>query len=137
VRHTVQEVAQTQLEHWYAQFRRLWAAGDEPVVVRPVNVLPIGLTWPRRPGVTLLGDAAHLMPPVGEGANLAMLDAADLGLAIAAHPGDLDAAVAGYEPAMLSRAAETARMSAAVAELMAGPDAAQKVLRFFQPEPVD
>jgi hypothetical protein len=38
---------------------------------------------------------------------------------------------------MLSRAAETARRSAAVAELMTGPDAAQKVLRFFQPEPVD
>ena len=125
------------LDGWHPRFRRLWAARDEPVVVRPVNVLPIGLTWPRRAGVTLLGDAAHLMRPVGQGANLAMLDAADLGRAIAAHPGDLDAGVADYEPAMLSRAAETAQRSAAVSELMIGPDAAQKILRFFQPEPVD
>ncbi|MFI7064616.1 FAD-dependent oxidoreductase [Kribbella sp. NPDC050124] len=125
------------LDGWHPQIRRLWAARDEPIVVRPVYVLPVGLTWPRRPGVTLLGDAAHLMPPVGEGANLAMLDAADLGRAIAAHPGDLDAAVADYEPAMLSRAAETAKRSAAVAELLTGPDAAHKVLRFFQPQVVD
>ncbi|MEI8409034.1 MULTISPECIES: FAD-dependent oxidoreductase [unclassified Kribbella] len=125
------------LPGWHPRFRRLWAARDEPLVVRPVTVLPIGLTWPRRRGVTLLGDAAHLMPRVGVGANLAMLDGADLGRAIAAHPGDLDAALADYEPAMLSRAAENAKRSAAIAEMMTGPDAAQKLLRFFQPERVD
>ncbi|TCO46780.1 2-polyprenyl-6-methoxyphenol hydroxylase-like FAD-dependent oxidoreductase [Kribbella antiqua] len=125
------------LDGWDDRFHRLLAACDEPFVVRPINVLPSDLTWPCRSGVTLLGDAAHLMPPVGEGANLAMLDAADLGRAIAAHPGDVDAAVADYEPAMLSRAAETAKESARVAELLVGPDAAQKVLRFFQPQPVD
>ncbi|MEU4196160.1 NAD(P)/FAD-dependent oxidoreductase [Kribbella sp. NPDC026611] len=116
---------------WAPQFRRLLAACDEPFVVRPAYILPIGMTWPRRSGVTLLGDAAHLMPSVGEGANQAMLDAAELGRAIAAHPDDLDAALEQYEPAMFARTAATAEMSAEVAELMTGPDAAQKVLRFF------
>ena len=125
------------LDGWAPQFRRLLAACDEPFVVRPITVLPIGLTWPRRSGVTLLGDAAHLMPPVGEGANAAMLDAAELALAIAAHPGDLEAALAAYEPPMQARATETAKRSAAVMDMMSGPDAAQKVLRFFQPELVD
>ncbi|HET6740844.1 MAG TPA: FAD-dependent monooxygenase, partial [Kribbella sp.] len=117
---------------WAPQFRRLLQACDEPFVVRPAYLLPIGLRWPRRSGVTLLGDAAHLMPSHGEGANQAMLDAVELGLAIAAHRDDLDSALEQYETAMYARTTEVAERSAMVAELMTGPDAAQKVLRFFK-----
>jgi 2-polyprenyl-6-methoxyphenol hydroxylase-like FAD-dependent oxidoreductase len=61
-----------------------------------------------------------------------MLDAAELGRAVAATPDDLDKAVAVYEPVMQTRCAAVAKRSAAVAQLMSGPDAAQQMLKFFQ-----
>ena len=75
---------------------------------RPMYVLPAPLTWPHTPGVTLLGDAAHLMSPFGgHGANLAMLDGAELARAIVAEPG-LDAAITRYEATMMARSGELA-----------------------------
>ncbi|MYX76301.1 FAD-dependent monooxygenase, partial [Streptomyces sp. SID3915] len=57
------------------------------------------------PGVTLLGDAAHLRAPNGEGANLAMQDGAELGQALAAHPDAVEAALTAHEQSMFARVA--------------------------------
>ncbi|AJF63552.1 FAD-dependent oxidoreductase [Streptomyces vietnamensis] len=121
---------------WAPQFTELIDACDDTVVPRTLATLPVGLSWPHTRGVTLLGDAAHLMPPAGTGANMALLDGAELGLAIAAGGGDLDAAVRRYETAMFPRAEEAARFSARVHEMLMAPDAAQRLLSFFQPADV-
>ncbi len=123
-----------ELDGWDARFIALIEACDDTVQPRAITTLPIGLTWPSTPGVTLLGDAAHLMPPVGQGANMALLDGARLGLALAARPDDLPTAVKAYESEMFERTGAAARMSERVQKLMTGPDAARKMLAFFEPE---
>jgi len=76
----------------------------ERIAPRPIYALPIGHRWNHRSGVTLIGDAAHLMSPFGgDGANLAMRDAADLALALVEDE-DWRAAVQRSETDMFARA---------------------------------
>ncbi|GAA2660851.1 MULTISPECIES: NAD(P)/FAD-dependent oxidoreductase [Actinosynnema] len=108
---------------WAPELTALITGSDTAPVARVIHALPDGHRWERVPGVTLVGDAAHLMPPSGEGANLAMLDGAELGRAIAAHPGDVEKALALHEEAMFARSAAEAVEAHGTVDLCLGDDA--------------
>ena len=72
----------------------------------PTSVMPPDARWPSQPGLTMLGDAAHAMPPfTGKGVNLALLDALELADGLTADPErDVSEAIAAFEAGMQARA---------------------------------
>jgi 2-polyprenyl-6-methoxyphenol hydroxylase-like FAD-dependent oxidoreductase len=102
------------------------------MVWRPLLVCPMDQHWTPKPNVTLIGDAAHVMPPyAGEGVNMAMLDALVLSKFLLSEdaPGD---AIAAYETEMFSRIQSMTADTMANTEMFYAPDACERVVALFR-----
>lgn len=128
---TVERVA-AEFKGWAPALTALLTATETYPILRPVYALPTEHRWSRIAGVTLLGDAAHLMSPfAGEGANLAMYDGAELAKAIVSHPGDTEAALLEYETAMFPRSASAAAEADRNLKLFFNENSPQSVVDLF------
>ncbi|CDO75942.1 hypothetical protein BN946_scf184873.g31 [Trametes cinnabarina] len=122
---------------WMRKFIEL--ADEEAIYLRPLFYLPVGHRWPHTPGVTIVGDAAHLMSPfAGAGANLAMADALELGLVLAdaTHDGlgaeEREAAIAKWEEAMCARAEKVAARTKRNLESFMSPEAPKTIVESWK-----
>lgn len=112
---------------WADELKPYISCANGAITPRRIYMLPVPHTWESRAGVTLIGDAAHLMSPfAGAGANLAMLDGAELALSLINHD-DLDTAVRQYEQKMFDYAGAVAAETKANMELFFSDNAAAKL----------
>jgi 2-polyprenyl-6-methoxyphenol hydroxylase-like FAD-dependent oxidoreductase len=110
---------------WDSVWQELFASASNDFIPRPQYCMPLDQTWEALPNLTLLGDAAHLMPPfAGEGVNMAMLDALELSQCLN-NPDlkDTHEAIAAYEQQMRKRASEAGAMTLESTEALHSPGA--------------
>ena len=125
---------------WDEKLQDLITKADEDTLMpRTMYMLPIGFSWPHRKGVTVIGDAAHLMTPfAGEGVNLAMWDAMLLGQALVDMLKDgwdkdkVWTTMRVFEEEMFTRAGEKAQETWDNMQMMLQPGAAKTMVSMFE-----
>lgn len=130
-----------QILNWFKQEYTGWSSvWDEivkhttlPIIPRPIYCMPLDQTWQAQPNLTLLGDAAHVMPPfAGEGANTSMFDALELSECLTSGQyHTLHDAIAAYETLMRKRASAAAKRSLENGERMHSQGALNKMMKAF------
>ncbi|TDE15233.1 FAD-dependent oxidoreductase [Dyadobacter psychrotolerans] len=122
---------------WDQIWLELFEAENTNFTPRPQYCMPLDQKWEAQPHITLIGDAAHLMPPyAGEGVNMAMLDALQLSESLTCEKfTDLKSAIAHYEQQMFTRFAEIGKETLHNTGFMHAPEGLQKLLEMFTESP--
>lgn len=121
-----------EFEGFAESIRDLFRASNDGFAARPIHALPVGHRWTPRTGLSLIGDAAHVMSPFGgEGVNAAMLDAAELAARLGHEP-DWQRAVAAYEAHMFERVIDAAQGAAEGAATQLSHLGLAPTVAFFQ-----
>lgn len=122
----------TLLKDWDEKLLRYIRFADNEVIPRHIYMLPVGHKWEQKTGITLIGDAAHLMSPsAGQGANLAMLDAMELARSFIKYS-DINTAIAEYEEKMFYYSAKAAEQTYKNSQLLYSDNAASKFAQLMR-----
>jgi len=127
----VQDLILSQYPGWSPSVLKLVSSCDvqtSTFAVRPLFSLPSTHSWVTNGRITLIGDAAHVMVPfAGEGANLAMLDGAELAEAIANSKDGmaLKENIEAFEKGMLARSSIASKESLGNQNLFIGENGAK------------
>lgn len=118
---------------WSQDWEELLANDDVYFIPRPQYYFPFDQSWETQPNLTIIGDAAHRMPPyAGEGANVAMQDSFELAEVLTGNSfKDLKSAIANYEKGMVKRGAEATKETLDNQERMFSKDALDQMTTFF------
>ncbi len=126
---------------WFHETCPGWSSFFDPLFThtnqltpRPQYYCPFDQHWDAKPNMTLIGDAAHVMPPyAGEGVNMAMLDALILATELCSERWtETQSAIAAYEQEMFTRTAEVAQMTMHNTAMFHSPDAGMQLVEMFR-----
>ncbi|KAA2222624.1 FAD-dependent oxidoreductase [Chryseobacterium sediminis] len=123
----------TEYSEWSPVWNELFENAATPFVPRLIYSMPSDHSWEAQSNLTLIGDAAHVMPPfAGEGANMAMLDALELSEYLTNnHYSSLQYAISAYENNMRKRAVVATQESLENGERMHSEKSLATMLDFF------
>lgn len=130
---SVLEWFQKEFSKWDALWYELFEFEGTGFTPRPLHCMPLDQSWEAQPNITIIGDAAHLMPPyAGEGVNMAMLDALQLSESLT-NPvfTETKSAIAHYENQMFERFAEVGKETMNNTDWMHSPVALKNMLEMF------
>lgn len=125
---------QKEYEGWDKVWQELFENASAAFIPRPQYCMPFDQNWDSLVNLTMLGDAAHLMPPyAGEGVNMAMLDALELSQCLISEEfTDLHQAISAYEKQMLARVSTIAKITMDSTDALHSPDAISFMLDIVQ-----
>lgn len=125
-----------EFKDWDAIWDELFTENETTFVPRPLYGMPFDQNWETHSSITLLGDAAHLLPPNGEGVNAAMLDALELSKNLTNGKFmDVKSAIAHYEKEMFERFVEEEKVTADFMDFMYSPNGLEIMVGMFQELP--
>ncbi|HEY4075310.1 MAG TPA: FAD-dependent monooxygenase [Rhizomicrobium sp.] len=118
---------------WAPDILELLRASNNLFLPRPLYTFSPQQAWASQPDATLLGDAAHVMPPfTGKGANYAMLDALELADALTnGQFPDIASAIRHYDTTLLARMADAIGDTLSSQDALMAPDAPSSLLAYI------
>ncbi|KAF2082284.1 FAD-dependent oxidoreductase [Flavobacterium sharifuzzamanii] len=118
---------------WGSEWDELFKSKELYFIPRPQYYFPFNQSWETLENLTMIGDAAHRMPPfAGKGANLALLDAFELANCLTNNQfSDMKTAISYFEKCMLVRAEIALENTLKNAEQLHSENALEKLLSIF------
>lgn len=116
-------------ENWNEDYKKFFNASTDFWGL-PLRLFSLEESWKKHSNITLVGDAAHLMPPfAGEGVNMGLMDAYQLTENLTnGEFSTLQDAIDDYEQKMFSYALEAQRTTYQMEELLHSDVTTEKIL---------
>jgi 2-polyprenyl-6-methoxyphenol hydroxylase-like FAD-dependent oxidoreductase len=118
---------------WSDKWYEFFTNSDVHFIPRPQYYFPFNQTWESQETLTMLGDAAHRMPPyAGEGANVAMQDAFELAECLTSNKfSEIKTAISHFEKEMVVRGAEATKETLDNTEIIFSKNGLEQMVAFF------